>query len=168
MNHTQDTKLILTLEKLIEERDKSKTKEDALSAACYFVKQIKAELGLVLMKKLDLTPREWGYLRLTVENEKRRVERQIEHLKRLPKFSQKAMGRLLYKRFWWQSVITETRNKNLTTKEVLRYIYKACDHAKHHYANKPKYIIKKAVRRANRRAGLYQMILTKLYYALTH
>lgn len=42
---TQETKIILALEKLIEERDKSQNKDDALSAACYFVKQIKEELN---------------------------------------------------------------------------------------------------------------------------
>lgn len=42
----QETKIILTLEKLIKERDKSQTKDSALSAACYFVKQIKAELHI--------------------------------------------------------------------------------------------------------------------------
>lgn len=120
------------------------------------------------MKTLDLTPREWGYLRLAVGDEQRRIERQIDYLKRLPKFSQKAMGRLLYKRAYWRSIAEETRLKRIFTNISLRYIYKACDHAKHHYANKPKYIMPKAVRRANRRAGLYQMILTKLYYALTH
>lgn len=42
---TQETKIILTLEKLIADRDKSQNKDSALSAACYFVKQIKAELN---------------------------------------------------------------------------------------------------------------------------